>query len=138
MQALEKLFREWQRVLRLSDWNLRMAVRPAMEMGSDHGRVRVYELKKCAFVSLLDPNEADPSEVEPYDPEVALVHEQLHCLLHAFAGDRDTVEDLCQEQAIHILSTLLVEQKREIRNLEAKLKRQRAVSSKVLEMPVAA
>jgi hypothetical protein len=130
-----KLFREWQRELRLADWNIQFAVRSSLEMGSDHGRARVYPLKKCAHIAIRDPQEPlDTSEVEPYDPEVVIVHELLHCALHAFEGEIGSTEDLCQEQMIHVQSTLLVGQKRKICALEAKLKRQRV--ARVL--PVAA
>lgn len=124
--SIETVFREWQRELRLQDWNLQYGLRSAIEMGSDHGAVKVHAHKQCAFIRLRESGEGLPAdELEPYDPEIAMVHEMLHCRLHAFMSECGTFENDVQEQAVHVISTVLVAMKKRVRELETQAKRRR-------------
>lgn len=121
------LLREWQKEFRLADWNIQLAIRRKPEL-TRHGDVNLVEGKKCAFIRLLHPDDADPKEMEPLDMEVALVHELQHVSLVAFEiGDRH--DDVVQEQAIHMNSQLFVRMKREVRDLRAKHARRTAKSA---------
>jgi hypothetical protein len=112
-QPIQPLFDFWKSELPLRDWDIKFDVRRAWDMGGDHGRVEVLEVKRCAFIQLLDPRDANPMEMQPYDMEVTLVHELLHCCFAPFLReDISEHEDVCQEQAVHGMSLALVAMRR--------------------------
>ena len=111
--SLAPLLTFWKNELPLKDWDIQVSIRRYADMEGNHGLVNVTEVKRCAFIRLLDPREADPDEMQPYDIEVALVHELLHvCFAPFMRADISEHEDVTQEQSIHAMSLALVAMRR--------------------------
>lgn len=108
---------EWQKILRLSDWDVRVRVRrkDTIELQGDDIQGRCYwtVTRREATIILLDPVDFPPSCTFPQDMEATLVHELLH--LHGAGFDEFKVgdaQDRALEQMIHATSYALVELKR--------------------------
>lgn len=65
--------------------------------------------RKEAVIRIMDPIDYDPDCIVPHDIEQALVHELVHLHLGAWETDLESIEQIAKEQAIHALSTALVE-----------------------------
>lgn len=117
--AIMPLVAFWKNdILPLKDWDIQCDFRRSWEMKSngDHGNVEIVEVKRAAFIKLLDPRDADPNEMQRYDPEIALVHELLHCCFAPFTREEiDEHWDIVQEQAVHAMSLALVALRRRFR-----------------------
>lgn len=90
-EKLKRLAEEWQRVLGLQDWRIKLFpnCRPE-EMGDPEadGFVDYQESTKTARIDLLDPTFYGNRAVE-YDVEETLLHELLHLKLSLlFEGDK--------------------------------------------------
>ncbi len=109
----EALLKEWQKILRLQDWDVVVGIRRArdMSLGESAAEVHWKKEKKLAIIHLLDPTDYD-NACFSQDHEVSIVHELLHLHMVGFAAEDDTPEDTAQEQAIHAISMALVELKR--------------------------
>lgn len=105
---------EWQKVLRLQDWGIKVRLaraRDLMEYG-DLGQCQWNNEHKRAEILILDPNDYDPGRQIPYDMEQTLVHELLHLHFSLFMAKDETPEATAQEQAINAMATALVTLKR--------------------------
>lgn len=109
----EELLAEWQRILRLQDWNIKIDIRRdrEMELQSSMAEVHWTIEKKAAIMHLLDPIDYQ-NDYFPIDHEVSIVHELLHLHMAGFDAKFDTPEGVAQEQAINAISTALVFLKR--------------------------
>ncbi len=127
---LTELVRFWQGELALRDWHIVAAIKPRLEMGKENNAdVAVTENRSCAFIRLIHPADSDPTEMEPYDMEIALVHEMLHVRLYPFLGyAAGSVRDVAQEQTVHQTSVTLVRKERELREMRTRLARKRKSS----------
>lgn len=111
-QIKEKL-PEWQKILRLQDWDVGVKLVRARDMGEGNlGEVKTNSEHKRAEISLLDPVDHDPVRQISYDMEETLVHELLHLHFDPFLAKDETSEATAQEQAINAMATALVTLKR--------------------------
>lgn len=111
-RALRRKLAAWKRDLDIG-WEIDVRIERADVMGGDHGRVQITENKRMALILILDPRDANPEEMRPYDMELALVHELCHVMLAPFAGLRKgDHRDVVSEQCIHATSKALVRMKR--------------------------
>lgn len=113
-EELQALCREWQRVLRLSEW--RIVVRIGRERDFRHktaaGENR-WNPDSCeALIRVLDPLDYEPTCIFPQDMEVTLVHELLHLHHGVLVPEDGTTEDTLLEQALHKIAYALVTLKR--------------------------
>lgn len=110
-EELSALCREWQGILRLQDWDVKVrVVRQSSFMVPDaQGECRWVVTKKSALIQLLDPIDY-PTDIEwPYDMERTLVHELMH--LHSAAFDtfeNGSMESAALEQMIECVADGLV------------------------------
>lgn len=114
-EQLEALCREWQGVLRLQDWDVKVKLARQREFSnpSAMGECRWTLPNKQALILLVDPVDYPDDTEWPYDMEQVLVHELLH--LHAAAFDAfedDSPQDVALEQMIECLACGLVRLKR--------------------------
>lgn len=109
----EELLADWQKTIRLQDWEIVVDIRRARDMASGECQAEVHwtKEKKTAIIHLLDPVDYD-NDYFAQDHEVSMVHELLHLHMVMFATEDGTLEDVAQEQAIHAIATALVELKR--------------------------
>lgn len=96
---------EWQRRLKLQDWDISVKIIPHRESEDSWGSVRWNLQEKFADIKLLDPADQS-SSMRPYSMEETLVHELLH--LHLAPLDVSEAKGLAQEQAINAIARALV------------------------------
>lgn len=112
---LEAWVTEWQRRLRLQDWDVKIQVRRRydMSLANAHGTCTWELCKKLAAIEIMDPNDYDPgSWAWVNDVEKTVVHELLHLHFAPFASPDDGPADIAQEQAIDLIARALVDAKR--------------------------
>jgi len=108
-EQAQQACQEWQKILRLQDWEIVIKIKRARELQSDcQAEVQWKNTKKIAIIHLVDPVDYQNDHF-PQDHEVSLVHELLHLHMSMFDQEPDTPEGTAQEQAIHAISTALVE-----------------------------
>lgn len=84
-ERLESLLIEWQKVLRLQDWDFYVRIKRLRDMEGEHqGEFHPTLTKKEALIRLLDPVDYPPDVVYPYDAELTLVHEMVHAHFSPF------------------------------------------------------
>lgn len=114
-EELGSLLAEWQKRLRLQDWNVKVQLRRrhAMSMEDSAGVCRWQLPKKLACIEIMDPYDYDPGAFGwTQDIERTLVHELLHLHFAPFAT-HDQPADTHQEQAVDLIAGALVDAKRE-------------------------
>jgi hypothetical protein len=109
-RQVAKLLTKWQEVLRLADWQIVIEIRRAKDMSLANvmGSCTHTLSKKIAFIEIMNPRDY-PADWMDVDVERTVVHELLHCHFAPFEAKNRTPEDIAQEQAIHAISTALVE-----------------------------
>lgn len=112
-EQAEGLLAEWQKTLKLQDWDIVIDIRREREMELEGGQAEVHwhKDKRMAIIHLLDPLDYS-NQYWPQDHEMSLVHELLHIHMVGFAAEDGTPEDAAQEQAINAISFALVDLKR--------------------------
>ena len=111
---LRRMAREWQRRLRLQDWQVEIAFDRSDEFFAQgcEGLCRMVTPRKMAFISILHPD--DYAERETLDVEATVVHELLHLFMVGFCADQNTEEDglshaeMAMEQATDAIAQALV------------------------------
>ncbi len=117
---IQDLTYEWQRILRLQDWDIRTYFATPDELPDNEGNVLTWGDSKEAIVKVMHPFEVKDADSErdknfPYDPEQILVHELLHIHLDTVTEEVPSdAERLLEEQAIELISKALVDLKRGI------------------------
>lgn len=109
---IEKLLTEWQKILRLQDWQIKVSFARGHEIDGHQGRATIYLNFKQALIKLRDPIDWTDKDF-PDDSEIDLVHELIH--LHIFAFDTTkpgTLERVALEQVDELLARALVGLKR--------------------------
>lgn len=101
--------KEWQEILRLQDWDIKIDILRARDMKLDEGQAEVHWRieSKSALIYLLDPLDYKNDYFEQ-DHERSMVHELLHLHMALFSADTGTPEDIAQEQAINTIANSLV------------------------------
>ena len=108
---------EWQRILRLQDWDVIVTVERAsnMRVSEVNGECEWTLQTKQARIRILDPIDYPDNIKWPQDMEQTLVHELLHLHFAPFDRfDRESLEHVTMEQAIDLIAGALVNLKRKI------------------------
>lgn len=110
--TLETLLAEWQKTIRLQDWFVVVQFKRIYNLSSQDvlGECCWVLSKRSACISILDPNDYDPSIISKFDVESTLVHELLHLHFAPFAAIGE--ETYQHEQAIDAIAKGLVDAKR--------------------------
>jgi hypothetical protein len=105
---------EWQKVLRLQDWDVRTSIvrRSVFTNAETNAEISVNVQHRIAQLRMLDPIDYDPLNVNPQDMEKSLVHELLHIHLWTFTVDLDGSNKDAEEQAINMIAGALIALKR--------------------------
>lgn len=105
---------EWQRILRLQDWDVIVSIDRASNLISDcQGQCEWTLPTKQARIRILDPVDFPPESRWPQDMEQTLVHELLHLHFAPFDRfERESLEHVTMEQAIDLIAGALVNLKR--------------------------
>lgn len=105
---LEALCAQWQKILRLQDWNVtvRLVRRYDMNDSDAWGECDWNLGQKTATIRVLDPQDVKPTT--PYDPESVLVHELVHLHVAPFRPASGSMEERLMEQAINCLEGALI------------------------------
>lgn len=113
-ETLESLLAEWQKTLRLRDWDVVVQLSRIFDMpvADSVGLCTWLMPAKTATIRILDPADYDPAYVHPFDPEKTLVHELLHLHFAPFFPDGEAGENVAHEQAIESIAKALVTVKR--------------------------
>ncbi|MHC5828154.1 MAG: hypothetical protein ACYT04_72755, partial [Nostoc sp.] len=107
LENLQQECLDWQRTLKLSDWDISVKLVPHREMPDAIGHVRWDADEKSADIRLITPEDYQSSVLRPYNIEETLVHELLH--LHFVTFDvSDEPKRLATEQAINAIARALV------------------------------
>lgn len=115
---LEALLVEWQKILRMQDWDFTIKIKRHYDMPikDTQGGCSWLLAKRRGVISILDPVDYDPAIVDEQDREITLVHEMLHPLLGQFeseaSNDSDNLEWAAKEQTIDCIAKALVKLKR--------------------------
>ncbi len=117
---LQAKCREWQKRLRLQDWEVVAQIVRAHDMTIEdaQGEVVHFVKKKKAVISLRDQIDFPPGVLER-DMEIDLVHELLHLYFIPVHTDEN---DLFIEQAVECLAHSFVMLNQERRNIQKELK----------------
>lgn len=111
-EQAEVLLPVWQKILRVSDWKVKVRIARGNGLEIDthtQGTCEWVNTKKQGYIKLLDPIDWDHTLAYPQDMEVTLVHELLHLLFQPFdTFEGGTPQHNAMEQAIDILSYSLV------------------------------
>jgi hypothetical protein len=112
-KQLDAWLREWQRILRLQDWEVKVAARRerAMQSNDCEGCNRYQPDLKRASIHIRDPLDEPEDADFPADPEATIVHELLHLHFAPFYVTKGLLNTL-QEQAIEVIAQSLVGLKR--------------------------
>lgn len=109
-KQLQDLCYEWQKRLRLLDWNIQVGFKRFHEMPEDAGQVLVNEQHKAATIHIL--NESDTAHLKgtgaDYSVEHTLVHELLHLHMIRFEPKESAPENEDFEIAINLIAGALI------------------------------
>ncbi len=105
---------EWQKILRLQDWDVIMTVDRGRDLMPDSlGQCDWTLPTKQAHIHILDPVDHPPDLKWPQDMEQYLVHELLHLHFAPFSRfDHESLEHITMEQAVDLIACALVNLKR--------------------------
>lgn len=117
LQRARKLCREWQRILRLQDWDIDVRiVRFHESMDRSLGECAIVGGHKAASIKVRSWIDNGYDGIGPEairDPEVTIVHELLHVHVSAFEPEEwDSPEGVAAEQSISQLARAFVDLKR--------------------------
>jgi hypothetical protein len=106
-EQLEERTRYWQKVLRLQDWDVRVAIKRRHEFHVEErsGEIILDRYERSANVRLLDPQDYPPDCIRSQDMERTLVHELLHLHTDFFKEEDHSV---AEEQAINAIAMALI------------------------------
>ena len=108
---------EWQEILHLRDWDVRVVIKRHNQLGDDLGRVWISNSKRDAVIDLLHPDDYAGRELVCANPvvfdwELTLVHELLHIhFCDILSGDWDcekSLEHRAAERMIDALANALI------------------------------
>ena len=113
-RQLDAWIREWQRVLRLQDWRVNIALARENEMPDTgmHGQTWIHPEHKRARIWLRHPLDYQDRGGCEDDIEQTLVHEIVHLHFERFYDKNESPTQTAQETAIDLIACGLVELKR--------------------------
>lgn len=102
---------EWQKVLRLQDWDIKTSIERErdMKIANCNGVITINEEHRSATIRILDPLDYSPDEPYPQDMEKTLVHELLHIHLIPMTKDYEGHLAVAEEQAINMMTSGYIE-----------------------------
>lgn len=115
-EQLEQYLHDWQKELRLMDWDVSIAIKPAHKMFTQDAQASIeWQLaEKTAMIHILHPDDYPDGLVRDQDHEVSLVHELLHLHYAPFEEtEAGTLAHDMMELSIDTISHTLVRLKRE-------------------------
>lgn len=109
LPQLKKLCKEWQKILRLQDWDIELRLVTLEQMGNDaQGCIMPSLPNKTAVMFILDQG-SYTDDIFPQDMEETLVHELVHLHTAPFCPEDET---FLEEQAVELMASALVAVKR--------------------------
>jgi hypothetical protein len=116
-EELDALLIEWQKRLRLQDWNVKIEVVPRSRIEGANGECNYFADKKVATILIADAcGQHYLSYVDddhPEDVESTIVHELLHLHVDALMeADSPKTIKRAEEQLIHLLTSAILTLKR--------------------------
>lgn len=111
LEVLPQILLEWQRTLKLLDWDISAFIAPSEEMDSSEGLVYWDLNKKIAEIKIVSREDYPSDAMCPYCIEKILVHELLHLHFAPFDAKTGTLRGTAQEQAINAIAHALVKLK---------------------------
>lgn len=117
MKRISQLCEEWQEILGLKDWDVKILIVSKEDMSKPNiqGSCTYTLSTKTALISILNPINYDPSCPWKQDLEQTLVHELLH-LHFSFVSrliEDGSLEQIIEDQVVSALSKALVSLKRQ-------------------------
>ena len=110
--AAESVCRQWQKILRLEDWDIQVDIRSSVDMRLTNSLATVerFGRKRRAHIELLDPREFRQADnTGDLDVESSIVHELLHIYTQPMMRKCPKDSELeAEEQAIHAISMALL------------------------------
>lgn len=102
---------EWQKILRLQDWDIRTSIVRAREMQAEdsNAECKVNIQHRLAQIKIVDPVDFHTDELNPQDMERYLVHELLHIHLWPFTENLEGPLEDAEEQAINMIAGALIQ-----------------------------
>ncbi len=109
-EQLRQKCEDWQRILRLQDWDVRTSIVRARDMRTkeSNAEITVNIQHRSATIRIIDPNDYDRENVNPQDMERHLVHELLHIHLWPFTDELTGPLADAEEQAINMITGALI------------------------------
>ncbi len=112
-KARETFLAEWQKILRLQDWEITVQFVRGHEIDGDQAWISHEENHKRATIRLRDPVDLISKDWSEDSPETSLVHELLHLHILPFGRTEPRTRDrVCVEQAIELITGALIGLKR--------------------------
>ena len=107
--VIEKLLKKWKSRLGLSDWDITVKFRDAVDLDDNIAATIVRASLQSADMRLLNKGDRKASDPVAGDMELDLVHELVHVRLWAIdPTDAEGVLHQCREQAIEWIAKALV------------------------------
>ena len=117
--AAQRVCRQWQKFLRLEDWDVEIVVDRHYDMPEDcGGAITMFEHKRQARLRVIDPRDANPRWQQDMDTEATIVHELLHLYFEPFEQRSDKRLQMAEEQAVHAISVALVSAARAVKRVD--------------------
>lgn len=101
---------EWQKILRLQDWDVRVSIVRENQMltKESNAEINVNVQHKLARLRVIDPIDYHPDNLNPQDMEKSLVHELLHIHLWQFTEELEGALQDAEEQALNMITDALI------------------------------
>jgi hypothetical protein len=110
---LQELCAEWQKILRLQDWEIHVCIARSRDMPEGmQGCIDMVWPRKEAHISIIDPVDYPPDSWWAQDMERTLVHELLHLHSPERENEREDIQVLI-EQGVQLTACALVDLKRQ-------------------------
>jgi hypothetical protein len=116
-EQFEEWLRQWQPILGLSDWEIRVRIVPAKKLSDPKHTAECWSNSQCRAAELLISRDEEASEYllpEAMNWEETLVHESVHCLMDPSEseGRKTHHQEILYEQGINALAKALVRARR--------------------------
>lgn len=107
-EEVDRLREKWQSILKLLDWDIRVAPKKGFDVEAE-GRAFVTLERRMAAISIRTPEDFPCGPTWTTDVEHTLVHEMLHCHFAPFAPNKPgSMKYIAWEQAIDTMATICV------------------------------
>ena len=109
-EALREKCSEWQKILRLQDWDVRTSIVRERDMVTkeSNAEITVNLQHRLAHMRIIDPVDFSPDNTYPQDMERNIVHELLHIHKWPFTVNLPDHLQEAEEQAINMITAALI------------------------------